>query len=179
MFFKAYFYSPSPPSPTCQVSQRSFGQHSSFWPLLGDHPLLSVYYPDIFLIYHVGPLFSEYIMMSQPESEDQNPTKSIRWHCDCCSWGEKSVSFCLPTSCHIESGCLEHSLEKNSESAAGVLVGRVAKACECNVVTSREGLGLLEWVCMAFRIKGTSGWVSAENDMHLIRFSPKSESPYL
>lgn len=134
MFFQAYFYSPSPPHPhptptppPAQVSQRSFGQHSSFWPLLGDHRLLSVYCPDVFLIYHVGLLFSEYIMMSQPESEDQNPTKYIQRYCDCCCWGGKSVSFCLPTSCHIESGCLEHSLEKNSEPAAGALVGRVGQ----------------------------------------------------
>lgn len=84
-------------------------------------------------------------MMSQPESEDQSPTKSIQRYCDCCCcWGGKLVSFCLPTSCHIESGCLEHALEKNSEPAAGGLVGRVGQACECNVVTSREGPGLLE-----------------------------------
>lgn len=85
------------------------------------------------------------MVVTQPEYEDQNPTKSIQ--------GKWELQACLPLASlrSQESGSLEHSLEKNSEPAASGLVNRVARACEPGVVTSWVGPGLLERV---FTIKG-------------------------
>ena len=59
----------------------------------------------------------------------------------------------LPSLSSHESGCLEHSLEKNSEPAASGLVNRVARPCEPGAVASWVDPGLLGRACMAIAIR--------------------------
>lgn len=42
-------------------------------------------------------ILREYIMLSQPEHEDQNPTEPVRRYCNYCCWGGRLLSyFCQP-----------------------------------------------------------------------------------